>query len=727
MTARNNPLMRLDLFFICVALLALAAALPAPAGGSPENLLLIIDPTNHETLYLGNYYRNARNVPARNVIYMAPGAVNYAAFVDTNLEALFGTLANAGIEDHIDYIVIMPGDMFFVSAPGYITDGCATVSRFSISSAYTMAFITDEILAGGLPSSTLNRYFNVNAACAFDSSVSWLGGYPSESANARRYFIGTLLGYTGERGNTPDEIIAMIDRSVASDGTRPTGTFYFMNTTDPLRNVRAFQFTGAVSAIQSLGGQAEIIDGVLPTGRHDCLGILTGVASPPIDTADMTILPGAFCDHLTSYAATFDTTSQVKLSRWIANGASGSWGATQEPCNYIGKFPHARLHSLYLEGSSLGEAGLRSALYTPFQMLLYGDPMTRPFAHIPTVTVDDAPGEPASGTILLTPAATTSHPTATIAQYDLLIDGVLYDSIAPDESFIVDTIELADGWHDLRVLATDDTPVGSTGRWTGALTVDNRGRAASLDVSEYSGNRSTPFVCDIVASGGPVREVCAVQNGRVLAAAVGPVATLTVYGLTLGAGPVRVQAEALFHDGRIVRSAPVGLDIEPVDDTSSGQPPVAYGFTKRVLSDTPVLVELPASFDDIDDPLTFEILSEPAQATIAGGQTGPYRLLRPLPGAAGTDSFTFRATSSVGDSNTATVKLIYDWWFGDMNCDGIINAYDIDGFLLAVSGYPDFDEYHALYPDCDPMLADINGDTIVNAYDIDGFIALVGG
>ncbi|MFH1745412.1 MAG: right-handed parallel beta-helix repeat-containing protein [Planctomycetota bacterium] len=64
---------------------------------------------------------------------------------------------------------------------------------------------------------------------------------------------------------------------------------------------------------------------------------------------------------------------------------------------------------------------------------------------------------------------------------------------------------------------------------------------------------------------------------------------------------------------------------------------------------------------------------------------------------------------------------------GNMNCEGIVNVYDIDGFILAVSTYPGFEEYYALYPDCDPMLADVNFDGAVNAYDIDGFIALVGG
>ncbi|MFH1748456.1 MAG: dockerin type I domain-containing protein, partial [Planctomycetota bacterium] len=61
---------------------------------------------------------------------------------------------------------------------------------------------------------------------------------------------------------------------------------------------------------------------------------------------------------------------------------------------------------------------------------------------------------------------------------------------------------------------------------------------------------------------------------------------------------------------------------------------------------------------------------------------------------------------------------------GDMNCDGAVNSYDIDGFICALSPTCD---YEGIYPDCDRMLADCNEDGDVNSYDIDGFIALVGG
>ena len=71
----------------------------------------------------------------------------------------------------------------------------------------------------------------------------------------------------------------------------------------------------------------------------------------------------------------------------------------------------------------------------------------------------------------------------------------------------------------------------------------------------------------------------------------------------------------------------------------------------------------------------------------------------------------------------ADVEPIF-FQLGDMNCDEIVNAYDIDGFICALSPACD---YEAAYPNCDRRLADCNGDGNVNAYDIDGFIALVGG
>ncbi|MCG3127090.1 MAG: hypothetical protein CHACPFDD_01948 [Phycisphaerae bacterium] len=716
-------LLRRCRFAVCVCALIPSVA---RAGGGPENALIMVDPTNVESMHVANYYRAAWNIPEQNVLYFNPNAANYATFAANNIPALMGFLDTSGITDHIDYVVVMPGGSFYVYAPGLISDSCSSVSRFSISGAYTGALISDEIL-GGLPSNTRNRYSKTasDEARAFDSSQSWDNGVPSSSVNARRYFIGAMLGYTGPRGNSRQEILDMVDRSVAVTGTRPAGTFYFMETSDPLRSgPRDAAFDAAVASIVARGGAAAHLLGIVPDGHHDCLGIMTGWTEPHILTADATVLPGAICDHLTSYAATFDTASQEKLSTWISAGASGSWGTVEEPCNYPGKFPHARAHVYYFQGLSLGESLLRSASFMPFQGLLYGDPLTRPFAYLPEVDVADAPSSPVSGPLTLTPSATTAHPTATIAYFDLLLDGVFQQRVFPGFQFNVDTTRFADGEHELRVLAYDSTLIRSVGRWIGPLVIDNLGRATTLDVVPLTGDRSTPFVCDMQDVTGGAAEVRLTHNGRVVAAASGSSATLTVYGLTLGAGPVRVQAEALFADGRRVCSPFIELNVADADGTPSGQPPVAFSYTKRVRRNRPFVVELPAAFDNSGSALTYVLVSSPAKASVASGVTGPYRLMTPLAGACHLDSFTFKVVSPAGESGVATVTLDFGPCAGDLNCDGSINGFDIEPFVLAIS---DPITYAEEFPDCDLTLGDMNDDGSVNGFDIDSFVDALGG
>ncbi|MFH1749099.1 MAG: dockerin type I domain-containing protein, partial [Planctomycetota bacterium] len=95
-------------------------------------------------------------------------------------------------------------------------------------------------------------------------------------------------------------------------------------------------------------------------------------------------------------------------------------------------------------------------------------------------------------------------------------------------------------------------------------------------------------------------------------------------------------------------------------------------------------------------------------------------------------AYTYEETAGrvhvTGDLDTGvsavTVVRVSFAGLGDMNCDGNVNAYDIDGFICALSPQCD---YEGQYPDCDRQLADCNGDGDVNAYDIDSFIALVGG
>ncbi|MCH7872206.1 MAG: hypothetical protein IID33_10955 [Planctomycetes bacterium] len=491
-----------------------------------------------------------------------------------------------------------------------------------------------------------------------------------------------------------------------------------MNTTDGARNVRAPMFDAAVADIIALGGAAEKINGVLPIGRHDSLGIMTGWASPNIDGGDFSILPGAFCDHLTSFAGRFDTSSQVKMSRWIVKGASGSVGAVEEPCNYLGKFPTANMHVLYFQGMSLGESYFRSAQFVPFQMLLYGDPLTQPFADIPVVDVPNPPAGAVSGTILFSASAASPDPEKGILVLQLRIDGVLMDSIQSGEDFTVNTGMLGDGMHDMRIVAFDDTRVKTGGRWFGSLEIDNHGRSATLTpTSPLSGDLTTEFSFDVAAAGAGVEEVRLVQNGRVVAASSGSQASFVIYGQTFGAGPVSVRAEAIYAAGRSVRSEAVDLDIAFSSGAPSGTPPTTFDYTVVVDPNNPFVVELPATFDDDPDPTmtTYTLDSLPSQSTVHSG-SGAFRVLVPDAGAEGTDELTFHVQTPSGTSSTATVTIVYgsDCEPCDMNCDGSIDALDIEPFLaLLVNGATP----------CDECTGDVDGNGTIDALDIEPFLA----
>jgi hypothetical protein len=68
--------------------------------------------------------------------------------------------------------------------------------------------------------------------------------------------------------------------------------------------------------------------------------------------------------------------------RWLEAGATGSYGAVVEPCNYPAKFPvPAVVMAHYLQGETLIEAYWKS-VQMPGQGIFIGEPLARPFAGV---------------------------------------------------------------------------------------------------------------------------------------------------------------------------------------------------------------------------------------------------------------------------------------------------------------------------------------------------------
>jgi hypothetical protein len=105
--------------------------------------------------------------------------------------------------------------------------------------------------------------------------------------------------------------------------------------------------------------------------------------------------------------------------------------------------------------------------------------------------------------------------------------------------------------------------------------------------------------------------------------------------------------------------------------------------------------------------------------TVAQAQdadTGEYTSLAFLPSG--------QAAVSYYDRTHGQLKYALRFTPGDLNCDGQIDAFDIEAFVLALI---DPAGYLAKYPDCSYLLADINEDTKVDAFDIDPFVKLLTG
>ncbi len=156
-------------------------------------------------------------------------------------------------------------------------------------------------------------------------------------------------------GTSFASVKALIDRGIAADDTRPPGTGYLVETSDLRRSVRA-RFFDRVKAQLGQAVKLEHIKADAVTDRPDVLFYFTGaVQVPQIETNRFR--PGAVADHLTSTGGQLTDSRQMSSLRWLEAGATGSYGAVVEPCNFPSKFPNpGRLIAAYVSGATLLEA-----------------------------------------------------------------------------------------------------------------------------------------------------------------------------------------------------------------------------------------------------------------------------------------------------------------------------------------------------------------------------------
>lgn len=399
--------------------------------------------------------------------------------------------------------------------------------------------------------------------------------YPSVGANyLDRYYLSTLLAYTGERGNSLSEIYAYLRSAAASDGTQPDGTVYLMNNNNVRSTTRQPFFPATVNQLKRLGRKAEIIsrkqkgqNGIIPLGKQDIIGVVAGTKAFNWSKSNSKFIPGAIAESLTSYGAKFASRKQTKLTEFLRQGAAGSSGAVAEPFAVQDKFPMPYMHVYYAAGCSLAEVFYQSVAQ-PYQLLIVGDPLARPFARFAKVRIDKSDIIAASGNVKVSAEVTPADDRA-IDKMELWIDGYLVGTSNMVGSLQWDTTAFSDGYHELRVVVEETDWVGTRSYAAAGAMVTNTDNY--LIVGKY--DKQVGLDQAIAISGvAPGAEKIEIRQGlRVLKTKLLKQSgwNVMIPSASLGMGSVQLSVKASYPDGSSYISYPLAIEIFPPKQLSS--------------------------------------------------------------------------------------------------------------------------------------------------------------
>ena len=218
-------------------------------------------------------------------------------------------------------------------------------------------------------------------------------------------------------------------------------------------------------------------------------------------------------------------------------------------------------------------------MQSPYQLLVVGDPLCRPWAAMPRIDVallDGGvplePGEPLSGLLELAPTGSVSRPSGTRAsdataaepvvdRFSLFVDGVRLAQCGAGERLPLDTTRLADGHHELSVAGSESSPLESLGRWKRSVRVSNHGRSLSLRVEPAQARQAGTV--RIAVKGDGIDAAAVFAMGRVLGRTSGPEATIEVPAALLGRGRVEIHATGRAGEGaaKAVNAEPVTIEV----------------------------------------------------------------------------------------------------------------------------------------------------------------------
>ncbi len=558
-----------------LAALALAGGLTSEswAGGGPENVFLLVNSSSRDSLTVANHYIDLRKIPPRNVFYLdwRRKMVTWGGtFREEILKPALEEMDRRKLGGQIDYLIYscdFPWRIDFSREfPGEDFPLALKPTASATGATYLWSFVMNK--RKEMFGLTTNFYYSpirggVSLTRAFRGQHYWNPeGRRTTAAEGIPFLLSTMLGVTDGRGNTVEEIVRYLESAKEADGAKPKGTIYYVQNNTPRSTPRHDLYPQAVAALALAGVHAEIVQGTFIQNKSQVMGVMCGAPQLNIAQSGCRFSPGAFCDNLTSAGGNLlireaKGPQQTPLTEFLRFGAAGACGTVVEPMNFPQKFPSPFLHVHYARGCSLAEAFYQSVA-GPYQQLIVGDPLCQPWADRLEVAVKGIEGQPRlSGTVIITPSAKTSEGKA-VATFDLFVDGERTERCAVGGQFSLDTTKLADGAHELRVVATDSSAIETQGRWIGEVLVKNGLDAIQISADETMIAKGMEFLTVNVASSRK-EAVTILHNDREVGTVPLGTGTVRIAVDTLGVGPVTLYALSAGVPG--LRAHPLRVDL----------------------------------------------------------------------------------------------------------------------------------------------------------------------
>ena len=447
MTRTHSRLLRHSFRLLPIIALLLTTLAPlCHAGGGPQNVLVVINTRSQDSIEVGEYYVQQRDIPAVNVLRLACPTdldITYAVARSKILDPIRRYLEKAGIKDHIHYIVTTQGMPIRVDVGG-------AGGHFSKVSLQALIQVMDTNLPGR-PQTKLpqiaNPYFTKGKAFRHET--------PWGDDNWNMYVVASLQAWTVE------DCKALVDRSIASDAG-PKGKLYIFQDASANASGRNAQYPQGMSQLSNRGFDAQHFESGTDKvmNQKGIMGYMCGGAYSKLSEKNLMtneFAPGAMVDALQSFGAVpnnFDPdakTSQFPITYFIKHGCTVVYGAVAEP--YTSAFAPATLFVPYVLGFSAGETMYMMFPLAYWMNMMVGDPLAQPYAQRPMleITNGDALEQPVNERCSVKFAASGEVKTQIIEVY---LDGIRTAVLPGDAtSAEIDTRTLKNGSHEVRVVA----------------------------------------------------------------------------------------------------------------------------------------------------------------------------------------------------------------------------------------------------------------------------------